>query len=85
MNAIGPGGFFTYARAEQTSGKTEYHDCTLLRDLIYDELAVKDKWQHVTFHDDRRCKAGARFPCIVHQGEQLMGWAGDELVLDLLV
>jgi hypothetical protein len=80
-----PSCWFTYVQvAPDARDPTEhvYTQCTLLRNLDYDEAA--QGWQGVTFHSDAACRQGAVFPEIREHDRQLMAWVGDTVVMDIL-
>jgi len=79
-----PSGWFTYARVDQTAGETRYFECRLTRDLSFAAMcaAAPGIAVPVTFHDDTICVRGARLDQITHSGHQLVGWQGDNVVLD---
>ena len=73
-------GWFSY---QQKQGAHRYKHCILLKDLVFVEDCARD--MTVTFHQDARCIKGAVIDVIEESAHdrQLMGWQGDEEVLDL--
>ena len=91
MDHVHASGWFTFGARKELPDQpwvVEYTECTLLRNLDYDECsgAGPDLFMAVTFHDDRVCRAHAPIDCIVDSSSErhLIGWLGDEVVLDLM-
>lgn len=85
---VHPTGWFSYETMAYNMVRRQgaYSQCTLLRDVRFEEDHNSVVFMPVTMHDDARCIKGAQFGLIVdtHEG-QLMGWGKDEtdVVLDI--
>jgi hypothetical protein len=81
--AIHRSGFFNYASCGWNNNENchEYVDCMLLLNLDYDTYNRGS--QLATFHDSDRCVVGATLDAIYELGRQLVGWAGEDVIMDL--
>jgi hypothetical protein len=86
MNRVHPTGLFTYGAVEHDAkGRIHYFDCQLLKSIVYDEVCTGSKWQPATFHDDKRCFAGAYLSKITVSADSMIGWVVDDPVLDIVL
>ncbi len=84
MATTHPSTWFTYVRVARTpdSGVCIYEECVLLRNLPFTDTTKS--WQAVTFHNDAYCLKDRCVSRIEEHHGQLVGWQGDDLVMDIM-